>query len=95
MKPPQGKRGHGTLLNQDSIQQIQNKHITRMIKGIARVSKTVSKYEQGQMYQELLTANHTNLLMVFCPILLCLQYRSLFPEKNQKNILHTSLANDS
>ena len=67
-----------------------------MIKGIARVSETGSKYEQGAKWARTIGSKSyesthgvlPNSLVPFIP-------RSLFPEKNQKNILHTSIANDS
>jgi hypothetical protein len=41
-EPTAVKKRTWDLVDQDSTQQIQNKHMTRMIKGIARVSETVS-----------------------------------------------------
>lgn len=89
MNPPQWKRGHGTLLNQDSIQQIQNKHMTRMIKGIARVSETGSKYEQGakcsrNYWQQIIRNDSWCSAQFSCAF----STKSLFPDKNQKK--HTS-----
>src|SRR6187402_2700356 len=56
----------------------------RMILGIAGVSETGSKYEQGAKCSRNYSANHTNRLMVFCPILLSPQYQDLYFRRRTK-----------
>ena len=67
-----------------------------MIKGIAGVSETGSKYEQGakwskNYWQQIIRIDSWCSAQFSVPSV----PRPLFPEKNQKNILHTSIANDS